>query len=69
MKLVKNYKEAWKFFSVQCSVIGTAISGTYAVMFQQLKDTIEPSTMATITAAVFIAGILGRITSQGFDNE
>lgn len=67
MQLIHNWKKAWKFFSVQLGLIGTAISGTYAVMFEQLKGTVDPILMAKITAGVFVAGIIGRIISQGIE--
>jgi sorbitol-specific phosphotransferase system component IIBC len=69
MKLITNWRKCWKFLSVQLMAVGSGISATYATMYQQLKDTIDPKMMAMITAGVFVAGILGRVISQGLDND
>jgi len=69
MKLIKEWKQCLKFFSVQASLLGTVLSGTYTTMYNSLKDTIDPKTMAMITGAVFISSIIGRVLSQGIEND
>lgn len=64
MKLIEEWKECWKWFSVQANVIGGSISVGYAAMYEQLKDTIPAPYMAGITAAVFVLGIVGRLANQ-----
>lgn len=67
MKLIDNWKDAWKFISVQANVVGTAMLTTYVAMYDQLKNTIDPKLMAGVTIAVFVVGTIGRITNQGLD--
>jgi hypothetical protein len=67
MKLIDNWKEAYRFISVQANVVGTAMLTTYVSMYDKLKDTIDPKLMATVTIAVFVIGTIGRITNQGLD--
>lgn len=69
MKLITNWRKAWKFLSVQLMVLGSAMSSAYATMYEQMKSTIDPKMMAMITAGVFIAGIVGRVVSQGLDDD
>lgn len=64
MKLIDEWKTAYRFLSVQANVIGTAIATGYATMYPQLKDTIPPDVMAWITGGVFALGILARVISQ-----
>jgi hypothetical protein len=64
MKLIDEWKQCWKWFSVQANTIGAAVSSTYAVMYPQLKGTIPPSYMFGITAAIFVAGVIGRLVKQ-----
>lgn len=67
--LIHNWKKCWKLFSVQAMTIGLAISSTYGMMYEQLKDTIPPSCMAIITACVFLIGIFARIKKQGGNDD
>lgn len=67
MKLINNWKQAWRFLSVQFNALGTTIAVTYASMYSQLKDAFPPEYMAGVTAAVFILGIIGRVKSQGIE--
>lgn len=64
MKIIDEWRNAWKFLSVQASGIGIAISATYASLYDQLKDNFPPKCMAILTCVVFLAGIVGRIISQ-----
>jgi hypothetical protein len=64
MALIDEWRAAWKFLSVQANVLGVAISSSYAVMYDQLKETVPPTVVATITGVVFVLGIIGRLTVQ-----
>lgn len=64
MNLIDEWKQCWRFLSVQCNGIGIAISATYASLYDQLKDNFPPRYMFAITGAVFVLGILGRLISQ-----
>ncbi len=64
MRLIDDWKVAWKYASVWCNTIGMAISGAYGALYEQLKETLPPQYMAGITAAVFVLGIIGRLVSQ-----
>lgn len=64
MKLIDEWRKAYKFLSVQANTIGAAMASTYALMYPQLKDTIPAQYMAGLTALVFVAGIVCRVVSQ-----
>ena len=63
-ELISNWQDCWRWFSVQANSIGIAISSTYAIMYDQLKETIPANYMAAATAIVFLLGIIGRIANQ-----
>lgn len=69
MTLIEDWKSAWKFISVQANALGIAMSSTYAIMYDQLKDTMPPKYMVMVTGAVFVAGIVGRVISQTKPDE
>jgi hypothetical protein len=64
MKLIDDWKAAWRLLSVQANTIGIAVSGTYMTLYDQLKNTLPPKVMAAITGGVFLLGIIGRMVSQ-----
>lgn len=64
MKLIDEWRTAWKFLSVQANLLGGAMASAYATFYPQLKDTISPSAMGYLTGVVFALGVLGRIISQ-----
>lgn len=65
LKLVTNWRSALRMLSVQLNLIGTAVTSTYVLMYDQLKDAVEPTMMGKIVVAVFILSILGRLVDQG----
>lgn len=64
MKIIENWRQCWKMFSQQANAIGIALCSTYALMYEQLKETIPPQYMTMITLAVFAAGFIGRMIDQ-----
>lgn len=64
MKLVDEWKSCWKWLSVQANTLGIAITSTYGLMYDQLKDTLPPKWMTVAVVAVFLLGIGGRLISQ-----
>jgi len=64
MKLIDEWKSAWRYLSVQANALGSAMAIGYASMYDHLKENFPPKYMMAITAAVFALGIIGRLVSQ-----
>lgn len=64
MKLIPEWRKAWRMFSVQAQAIGVALCASYVQMYDQLKETIPPAWMAALTAGIFAIGIVGRVVKQ-----
>lgn len=69
MKLIKDWHKCLRFFSVQLSSLGFAMTTTYVSLFDKMEKHIPPAMMMKITAAVFVMSIVGRVISQGMENE
>jgi protein-S-isoprenylcysteine O-methyltransferase Ste14 len=69
MRLVANSRRCWRWFSVQMMALGTALSGAYGAMYEQLKESVPPDVMAALTALVFVAGIFGRLVAQAGEDD
>jgi len=67
MKLIAEWKRAYRMFSVQAMALSTAILGTWLVLPDDFKATL-PHWMGNAAAmATLIAGVLGRLVQQAPD--
>ncbi|HGV3510436.1 TPA: hypothetical protein ACNGZA_006179 [Klebsiella michiganensis] len=64
MKLVDDWKHAWKFFSMHTLVLAGVIPTVWAELPPDLKASIPPGTMGAITAVIAACGVVGRLVSQ-----
>ena len=64
MKLIDEWKHAWKMFSVQANVLGAALVGGYTQLPQEFKDVVPHQWVLWIAALTFVAGGLGRLVKQ-----
>lgn len=63
MKLVSNWREAWKWFSVQIALVGAALQGA-VLAFPSLKDWLG-DTVAHVAGLVMLAGlVMARLVDQ-----
>lgn len=64
MQLVDNWRLVWRFYSVHAMAIAAAIPVAYANLPQGWADYFPAWAMATLTAAVLVCGIVGRVVQQ-----
>ncbi|MCS0548291.1 hypothetical protein [Klebsiella pneumoniae] len=64
MKLVDDWKSAWRWFSMHALVLAGIIPTVWAELPPNLKTTIPPGAMSTITAVIAACGVVGRLVSQ-----
>jgi hypothetical protein len=69
MKLVEEWGSCWKWLSVQANTVGIAITSTYGLMYDELKDTLPPKWMTIAVIVVFALGIAGRLISQPANDD
>lgn len=62
--LVKDWKSAPRWFSVQAMAASTAILATWAVLPDDLKAGIPPGVVTFIACGLLILGIIGRLIDQ-----
>ena len=61
MKLVSNWKSAWRWMSVQF----IALAALWESIPIEAKAVLDPSTQSSITLALLVAAGLGRMIDQG----
>lgn len=64
MKLVDDWKKAWKWFSVHALILAGILPTVWLELPSDLKSTIPPGTMSAITAVIAACGVIGRLVSQ-----
>ena len=69
MKLVKNAKKAWKWWSVQALAISGALPVVWVTLPPDLKAGVPDDVVPYIAAVVAGAGIIGRVVDQGGADE
>lgn len=65
MKLVDDWKKAWKWFSVHALILAGLIPSVWIELPADLKSSIPAGAMSAITAVIALCGVIGRLVSQG----
>ncbi|QDX29542.1 DUF7940 domain-containing protein [Dickeya poaceiphila] len=65
MKIIEDWKQAWRWFSVHALAISGAIPAMWVSLPDEFKTAIPAGAMSIITAVVAVAGIVGRVIQQG----
>jgi hypothetical protein len=64
MKLIPNWKKAYKMISVQAMTLALAIQGAWQTLPPAMLASINPTLVTTITLVLLGLGILGRVVTQ-----
>lgn len=64
MKLVEDWKRAWRWFSVHALVLAGVLPAVWAELPPDLKSSIPPGAMGAITAVIAACGVIGRLVDQ-----
>ena len=65
MRLVPNWRKAWRWFSVQGMALGVALQGAWLSIPEDMKASVPQEWVAAITMALLALGIIGRLVDQG----
>lgn len=64
MKVIPNWRRAWRMFSVQAQAGAVAILGGYQALPDDLRAKLPPELVYGLTIAILVLGILGRLVDQ-----
>lgn len=65
MKLVDDFKSAWRWFSVQAMALAIAVQGAWEVLPPDMKAGIPPKLVTYVTLGLLVLGVAGRLVKQG----
>jgi hypothetical protein len=64
MKLVKNARHAWRWFSVQSMVVAGALQGAWLAIPADLKTHVPGWLATALTMGILALGVIGRLVDQ-----
>ena len=64
MKLIANWRKAYRMLSIQAMAFATAIQGAWMVIPEEMKATIPPTVVQWVTMGLLAFGIVGRLVDQ-----
>lgn len=65
MKLVDDWKSAWRWHSTQALAVLAALPAVWATIPADLKATIPEQCLPYALIAVAVGGLVGRVRDQG----
>lgn len=64
MKLVTEWKQAWRWISVQAMVLAGSIQGAWVFIPEDMKTSIPHGLVQGVTVALLALGVVGRVVKQ-----
>lgn len=65
MKLTRNARRAWRWFSVQAMTAVASLQLVWMGMPAELRDSVPDHWLPWVTVAVAVGGVVGRLIDQG----
>jgi hypothetical protein len=64
MKLIDEWKQAWKLLSVQANGISVAMTGAYVALPEKMQDILPAKYVLLAAGAIAVLGTIGRVIQQ-----
>lgn len=65
MKLVDDWKDAWKWISVNCMVLAGVVQTAWISIPDDLRSTMPSYIVHALTIGLLLMGVAGRLIKQG----
>lgn len=65
MRLVSNWRAAWRFFSVQALALQGAAAGAWLTVPEDMRAAVPPDWLAAAAVMLSVLGVIGRLVDQG----
>jgi hypothetical protein len=67
MRLVEEWRSAWRWFSLQAMALTAAIQAAWAALPDDLKQHVPAKAVTAVSVALLLLGIGGRLVKQKKD--
>lgn len=68
MKLIPQWRRAWRWFSVQAMALSIAVQGAWLAVPADLKLAVPDVWVTGSAIGLLVLGVLGRLVDQGGSN-
>lgn len=68
MHMVDDWKQAWKWISINCMALAAVIQTTWLSLPDDLREMAPKNIVHWITITLLVLGIAGRLIKQGSNN-
>jgi hypothetical protein len=65
MKPVKNWRQAWRWLSVQAMALQGAVAGAWLVVPDDMRAAVPSEWLAACAVVLTVLGVAGRLIDQG----
>jgi hypothetical protein len=65
MKPVSNWRNAWKWFSVQAMTLAGALQAGWLALPTSMQARVPAEWVDALTIAILVLGVIGRLVDQG----
>lgn len=62
--LVPQWRQAWRWYSVNCPALAVALLGAWAALPEKLQDSFSPLQLKAFAITMIVLGIGGRLIDQ-----
>ena len=64
MKLVDDWKDAWRWLSVRAMVLALALQAAWGVLDETQRESLPDWLVTALTAGILVFGVAGRLVDQ-----
>ena len=64
MKLIRDWRASWRFFSVQAQALTLAGIGAWQVLPDEMRAAVPASVVLGMAMVLLVLGIVGRLIAQ-----
>ena len=64
MTMIDGWRRCYRLYSQQINAAGIAMSATYAVMYEQIRDVLPARYLSILTGVIFVGGFVARLIKQ-----
>ena len=65
MKPVKNWRQSWRWFSVQAMALQGAVAGAWLAVPDDMRNAVPADWLAIAAVVLTALGVAGRLIDQG----
>ncbi len=64
MKIINNWKQAWRWYSVNCPMLAVALLGCWTALPAEMQAAFTPGELKMTAIVLILLGIGGRFIDQ-----